>query len=273
MTIRKSLAGLALSVTAAGVAVLGAGCAQSSEPTSTSGASGAPSVPSTGAPAGAGATDQRSALLGSAQRLSQTTYKYRTVAGELTTNGAVDPVNKASSGTVTGTNKGNSLTVDMAAVGTDVWLRLNLGAADQPLGITTNKWLHVDAARLGANSTLPLDPSGGAAVAGAVLAGVVDVHSTDNRHFTGTVDLTKAGSPVTSQLLAQAGAPAKPMPFTADADGQGRLTNVTVDMSSVAAGMQLAISFSDFGTPVTVTRPDAAQVAEAPQSVYTLFGH
>lgn len=272
MTIRNTITGLSLSVTVAVVAALGAGCAQSSPATSTPGASSAPSAPAIGTAAAADA-DHRDALLGSAQRLSQTTYKYRTVAGELTTNGAVDPVNRSSSGTVTGTNKGNSLTVELAAVGTDVWLRLNAGSANQPLGVTTDKWLHVDAARLGANSTLPVDPSGGAAVAAAVLAGVVQVNSTDNRHFTGTVDLSRAGSPVASQLLAQAGATPKPLPFTADADGQGRLTNVTVDLSSVAAGMELAISFSDFGKPVTVTRPDPAQVAEAPQSLYTLFGH
>lgn len=273
MMIRQSIASLALFATVAAVAGLGAGCAQTStSDTSGSGASGAPSV----APTGTGSTAQ-DALLGSVQRLSQTTYRYRSVSGELVANGAADPVAKKSSSKLTGTNKGNLLTIEMASIDTDLWLRLNLGADNSRLGIATDKWLHVDTARLGANSTLPVDPSGGAAIAGGLLAGVVDVQSPDNRHFAGTVDISKAGA-VAAQLLDQAGATPRPVPsaglaFTAEADDQGRLTNLTVDLSSVATGLRLALSFSDFGAPVTVARPDPAEVAEAPASVYNLFGH
>src|SRR5262245_47931430 len=109
--------------------------------------------------ASAGPTAAQGALLASIQQLNQTPYRYHMVSGGLTGDGAADPANKAATVSMTGTDQGNSAKIDMVALNTDFWLKLNLGNANQSMGISTDKWLHIDAARLGAGANLPVDPS------------------------------------------------------------------------------------------------------------------
>jgi hypothetical protein len=266
-TRRLALAGLSALV-AAGLA---GGCAASN--------SGA--QPSTGGSEGPSATDSaagssaaKSALIASIQQLNQTPYRYHTVSGGLSGDGAADPVNKTATVSLTGTSQGNSTKIDMIAVGTDFWLKLNLGNANQSMGISTDKWLHIDAARLGAGANLPADPSGGAATASGLFTGLTNVRQVDSQHFTGSIDLTKVTgvSGVNQDLLSKAGVKATSVPFTATLDSQNRLSDLKVDLSSIDPTLSLEVSYSDYGKPVTVTRPDQASVAEAPDSVYKLFG-
>jgi hypothetical protein len=244
-------------------------------------ASGSGGQPSAGGSAGATATGSaggssaaQSALVASIQQLNQTPYKYHMVSGGLSGDGAADPVNKTATVAMTGTSQGNSAKIDMIAVGTDFWLKLNFGNANQSMGISSDKWLHIDAARLGASANLPVDPSGGAATASGLFTGLTDVRQVDSQHFTGSLDLTKATgvSGINQDLLNKAGVKATSVPFTATLDSQNRLSDLKVDLSSIDPSLALEVSYSDYGSPVTVTKPDPAAVAEAPDSVYKLFG-
>ncbi|HKS99668.1 MAG TPA: hypothetical protein VJT31_09090 [Rugosimonospora sp.] len=264
-TRRLATAGLAL-LASAGFA---AGCA-----TTTNGTA----QPSTGAsdtaPA-SGSSAAKSALVASIGQLTQVPYRYHAVSGGLSGQGAADPADKSATVSMTGTDRGNSATIDMVAVNTDFWLKLNFGNANKSMGISSDKWLHIDAARLGAGANLPVDPSGGAATASGLFSGLTNVQQVDGQHFTGSIDLTKATgvSGVSQDLLNKAGVKATSVPFTASLDSQGRLSDLKVDLSAIDPAQALEVSYSDYGTPVTVTKPDASQVAEAPDSVYRLFGH
>ncbi|OLE22177.1 MAG: hypothetical protein AUG44_25480 [Actinobacteria bacterium 13_1_20CM_3_71_11] len=67
-------------------------------------------------------------------------------------------------------------------------------------------------------------------------------------------------------------ATARRVPFTATVDSQGRLTEVKLDFPAVDPQIPAVTStYSDYGTTVTVTKPDAAQVQEAPDSLYQIF--
>jgi hypothetical protein len=100
------------------------------------------------------------------------------------------------------------------------------------------------------------------------------VQSTATRHFSGTLDLTKG---TTAGMIGQADidrlqSKLKAVPFTATTDTQGRISNLKIDLSTVDPSLASVQSeFSDYGTTVTVNRPDPAQVVEAPDSVYQLF--
>jgi hypothetical protein len=265
LTIRRlAVAGLPL-MFAAGLAVTG--CTATSN-TPQPAASGSPTASSSTVSSAA-----KDTLVASAAQLTQTSYKYKVVSSGLTVNGSADPTKKAAMASLTGTSGSNTLAVDMVTLNTDIWLKLNLGADNKTLGISSDKWTHVDATRLGANPALPVDPQGGAQAANALFAGLTSVQSTDNKNFTGTLDLTKAtgSSAVTADLLSRAGVKANSLPFTATLDDQGRLTDFKVDLSSIDPSLSLETTYSDYGTPVTVTRPDAASVVEAPDSVYQLF--
>ena len=68
------------------------------------------------------------------------------------------------------------------------------------------------------------------------------------------------------------GTKAQAVPFTATVDDQGRLSALKIDLSTVDAALSpVQTTYSDYGTTVTVTRPDPAQTTEAPDSVYQLF--
>lgn len=258
-----ALTGVALVVT--GLAV--AGC-------STTGTSAAPRASSSAVPSGAASSSARDALLASTEALTTTSYHYHLTADSLAGQGAADPASRAATTSLTGTASGATTSIDMVTLGNDIWVRLNLGAQNQALGIASDRWLHIDASRLGDSAQLPVDPAGGAAAARGLLDGVVTVQTTDNKVFTGTLDLTKVTdtAAVTGDLLDRAGVKARALPFTATLDDQGRLSDLTVDLSSVSPSAALAVSFSEYGQPVTVDRPDAASVVEAPDSVYQLFG-
>ena len=149
----------------------------------------------------------------------------------------------------------------------------DFGSANSTLKISTDKWFHIDATKLGANPTLPVDPNGGANTA-ALLKNAVDVKQTDGTHYSGTVDLTggSASTPLGQPDLDRLGQKAKAVPFTATVDSQGRLTEVKLDFPAVDPQIPAVTStYSDYGTTVTVTKPDPAQVQEAPDTLYQIF--
>ncbi len=261
---------IGLSALAAASLALGA-CSTTQGNSTQPSAGGSESSGTGSAPSGSAAA--QSALVASIQQLSQTPYKYHLTAGGLSGDGSADPTTKSATVSMTGTDRGTSTKIDMIAINTDFWLKLNMGNSNQSLGISSDKWLHIDAARLGAGANLPVDPSGGSATASGLLSGVTNVQQVDSQHFTGSIDLTKATgvSGVTQDLLSKAGVKAKSVPFTATLDSQGRLTDLKVDLSSIDPSLALEVSYTDYGTPVTVSRPDQSQVAEAPDSVYQLF--
>jgi hypothetical protein len=262
-TCRPAPVGLAV-LAAAGLAI--AGCTAGSTTSTTPSASPSASATST-APAA------RDALLASIDPLTKTSYKYTLTTGGVTANGANDPVNKKASLALTGQQQSNSVTINVVALNTDVWMKLDFGTNNNSVKIATDKWFHVDATRLGANPNVPVDPNGAANTA-KLLTGAVDVQRSDARHFSGTLDLTKGTS--TAWLgqtgLASASTKAKAVPFTATTDDQGRLRELRIDLSAVDPSLTpVQSTYSDYGTTVTVNRPDPAQVVEAPDTVYDLF--
>ncbi len=248
----------------AGLAI--AGCTTTSTTTTTPSA-----TPSTSATSAAPAA--KDALLASIDPLTKTSYKYTLTTGGLTGQGANDPANKKATLALTGQQQNNSVTINVTAIGTDLWMKLDFGANNNNLKISTDKWFHVDATRLGANPTLPVDPNGAASTAN-LLSGAVDVQRSDQQHFSGTIDLTKAtGTTWLGQSgMSSLGAKAQAVPFTATVDDQNRLTSLKIDLSTVDSALSaVQTTYSDYGTTVTVTRPDQAQTTEAPDSVYQLF--
>jgi hypothetical protein len=249
-----------------------AGCTGSSTPNSTSSAGPSGAAASSAAPA-----SPRDALLNALAPMTKTSYKYTLSSGGLTGQGANDPANKkatlALTGTATNGQQGGSITVNALAIGTDLWLKLDFGSANSTLKISTDKWFHIDATKLGANPTLPVDPNGGANTA-ALLKNAVDVKQTDGTHYSGTVDLTggSTSTPLGQPDIDRLGQKAKAVPFTATLDSQGRLTEVKLDFPAVDPQIPAVTStYSDYGTTVTANRPDPAQVQEAPDSLYQIF--
>jgi hypothetical protein len=259
------LAGAALTAFAAAMLAL-TGCAASGTPSTAAGASGSPSPPASDSAA-------RSAIIASTQALRTTSFTFTLTSAGLTGQGATDPNAKNATLSMNGTVQKTAIKVDLAAIGSQAWAKLDLGGQNGSIGIPT-KWMHVDLARLGAGSGLGVDISGtDPGDTSALFAGVVDAQKIDDRHYQATIDLTKAtGASVDQNAVSKLGGKAKAVPATVTLDNQGRLANLKLDLSTLDSSLSSTeIGYANYGSPVTVTRPAAADVVEAPDTVYNVL--
>jgi hypothetical protein len=263
------LAGLGLATIAA-AAMTVAGCDNGG---STPGAgSSAPATAPSVAPSGSAADPAAvSALSAATAKLGETSFKVTATSGpgfKLT--GAIDPA------------KGVG-TADLAASSTNADLKVKTLLLDQDLyvqipGLTkAGTWTHLDVARLPAGANVGLRPGHVDPVDTANLLGSsTDVHSTGGNSYAGTVDLTKAvGLAGVSQVTVDStGAQAQNVPFTVGVDDQGRLSALTITPPAVNGQktQPIEVLYSDYGSPVTATRPAASEITEAPDSLYSSLG-
>jgi hypothetical protein len=234
----------------------------------------APATAAGSSAAPAPAADARTELTNAFTKLNGTTMSYETLTqtGTLATtklNGASDPSKKASSGKMTITAQGQNINAEVTVLGTDVYLKLGL-----PLpGVDPNKWLYLDGSKtslgkLGLGS--PDDPANVKGLSDAF----VTVERVGTGSYKGTIDMTKRKMPDSgAALIRQMGDAAKAVPFEATVNTDGYLTSVSFTMP--AAGQVPATTakstFSDFGKPVTVTKPADADVQPAPAALLAQF--
>ncbi len=242
-----------------------AGCNVSSSGTG-GGASASASAPSP-TPA-----SPKEVLQASVKQLTLTTYKYTTTSAGLNGQGAADPVGKKVSLSLSGVQSGLQLKLDFLLIGTDLYAKMDIGGKNATVGIPT-KWMHLDQAKVSKDASLGFDPSAGDPTETAgIFAGLVDAQRVDATHYTATFDLTKAtGSSVSADTVKKLGDKAKSVPGTVTLDEQGRLTSLTIDLSPVDPNLSIKNTFSDYGSPVSLSAPAPADTVEAPDAVYKIF--
>jgi hypothetical protein len=259
------LAGAALTAFAAATLAL-AGCSASGLGSPTAGASSSPSPSASDSAA-------RSAIIASTRALGTTSFRFTLTSASLSGHGATDPSAKNSTLSMNGTLQKTAIKVDLAAIGSQAWAKVDLGGQNGSVGLPA-KWMHVDLARLGASSGLGIDLGGtDPRDTSALFAGLVDAQKIDDQHYRATIDLTKAtGASVDQDAISKLGIKAKTVPATVTLDSQGRLANLKLDLSTLDSSLSSTeISYADYGSPVAVTQPATADVVEAPEAVYTFL--
>jgi hypothetical protein len=258
---RLAIAGLAL------VAALGlTGCGPTDDQ----------AKPDTGAPVAADQAkqaDPAAALAAAAQQLSEQSLRFEMeMIGSITASGVADPKAGTAQMSMDMSALGEGNKIELRKVGDDLYMKFS-GAAGQLLGAQSKKpWMHVDAAKLPAGSSFsmmsPDDPAG----TKAMIAAMTKVERVGAHGFRGSLDLAK--SPTYNKkgnLGALTGSTL--VPFTATTDDQGRLVELTLDMSAMApsagpsaapGGRKMKTTYGDFGTKVAVEAPPAAEVGELP---------
>jgi hypothetical protein len=179
--------------------------------------------------------------------------------------GAIDPPNGNGSAQLTASGPNAEVNIKTLLVGKDLYAQVP--------GITkAGTWTHLDVSRLppGANVGLrpdQIDPVNTANLLGAA----TDVHATGASSYAGTLDLTKAAglAGLTQVTIDGYGAAASKVPFAATLDAQGRLDTLTINLPQ---GDPIEVRYAGYGAPVTVTRPAASEITEAPDSFYTSLG-
>jgi hypothetical protein len=263
-TSRASRWGLAL-LTSASLTLAGCGdTARTVGGTAAGGSASASASPSVPSP--------KDAVMASTTVLTQTTYRYTLSSDGLSGTGQADPVASKTSISMQGDEGGTHVRMDIVLIGTQMWLKMDLGAANEAAGIP-RKFMHIEQSKLKNAGAMGFSTHGGdPGESQKLLRGLVDAQRVDANHYRLTLDLTQANaSSVDQKLLAQLGDKAKAVPASATVDDQGRLTGLTVDLSSVDPSATIKIGYTDFGAPVTINPPPRSTVVEAPKNVYAMF--
>ncbi|MGC9666453.1 hypothetical protein ACNTMW_07825 [Planosporangium sp. 12N6] len=255
MRLRTGLAALAL----AGCALLAAGCkAGGTAGPATSASSGAVAA----TPAAAHAADE---VVAAADKLRTTSYTFTITGAGLTMQGAADPPNR-------------TLTMDavmsIKAIMVDGQIYLKFpkdmpGAGAFGGGDT---WLHLDASKFAA-SRLGIQQLGDPGGVYDTVRTATAVEKVADKHYRGTLDYTKTPAfAANSTLRSTLGDSAKAVPFEATVGDDGFLS--TLDTTTTVNGTEVTqhMTFSGFGTKVTVAKPAPAEVTEAPERIYGLLG-
>jgi hypothetical protein len=209
--------------------------------------------------------DALAELTAAAQKLNDDTVTVTLESTGISSTGNLDPQADKATTTMKFTGQGTSSTMEIRAVGEDVYLK----ATGMP-NVDPSKWLHLDVAQLSGTS-FDILPEGDAAGASRFVENMADVQRTGDG-YRGTLDLTKVSgrAGVSVDVL---GGKGNAVPFTATVDEQDRLTGLTIDLSSIDAKLgTIKTTYSGFGEPVTVEAPPAAQTVEAPDSLLRILG-
>jgi hypothetical protein len=216
--------------------------------------------------------DPRLVLVGSTQRLEQESFRFGMSApGLLTATGAVDPATPAGTVTISLTHGGASMDFETIVVGTEMWT--NLGGLGGLLG-AEGQWLHIDRSRLGEDGFAGVEPEQLDLVGAAeLLKSLGTVEQIDEHTFRGEIEVTGESTGFADQLLEQLGTESVTCEFVATVDDQDRLTELVVDLprTDQAPAERLELRYFDFGAPVEVDPPPAAEVTEMPEAFYDMF--
>ncbi|MEV4140298.1 hypothetical protein AB0J72_50075 [Dactylosporangium sp. NPDC049742] len=137
------------------------------------------------------------------------------------------------------------------------------------------KTMHLQIAKLDTKS--PLAMFADVLTPLTLLTGVKDVSLTAPGSFTGTLDLTKAQGTTSGSrkfldyVRSAAAARADTVKFTASVNEQGYLAEFDATLPDIDDGKdgEYDLKFSDFGSPVTITKPTGSKVVEAPAAMYS----
>jgi hypothetical protein len=225
--------------------------------------------------------NSRAAVLDSTEPLGQMTYKYTykytESSASVTGSGVVDPAAKKITESVQSAVKtlqgSATFKLDAIAIGADKWIKLDYGTAEnQTLGVPPTKYMRIDRSKLN-HPDLPFGAGGGdPGDAASLFKGLVDAQRVDNQHYGIKLDLTQTNAAsVPKSVLTTLGDKAKAVPGTVALDDQGRLSEVNVDLSSVDPTSSIKVTYSDYGSAVTVNPPLSSETIDAPKGVYDLL--
>ena len=221
----------------------------------------------TGAPAAAGQGDARAALAAAAQKLGEDSLRFEMgMGGAVSASGEADPQAGNARMSMDLGALGGGDKMELRKVGDDIYLKFG-GAGGLLGGRSDKEWMHADAAAFPAGTK-------------KMITAMTAVERAGANGYRGSLDLAK--SPTYNKKGSLSGLAGNTLvPFTAATDDQGRLVELTLDMSALGAssgagavpgGGKMKTTYSDFGTEVSVAAPPAAAVQEMPSELASMLG-
>ncbi|MEV0131000.1 hypothetical protein AB0H83_21365 [Dactylosporangium sp. NPDC050688] len=266
----KSSTSVLLTLALSGVLTVTGACGDKNDNGDVAATAGAASTSAVASPE----ADAHTELTKAFDKLTRVTVAYTTTtesgaAGTSKLTGFSDPATKASSGSMTITAQAQQITAEVVVVGTDLYLKLGLPIP----GVDPKKWMYVDGSKTSLSKLGLGNPDDPANVKGLADA-IVTVERTGTSAFKGTIDMTKRNLPAASAvLIRQMGDAAKSVPFEATVGAEGYVTSLTVKTPGVGQvpATTATSTFSDFGKPVSISKPASTEVQPAPAALLAQF--
>ncbi|HEX5596423.1 MAG TPA: hypothetical protein VFX61_10450 [Micromonosporaceae bacterium] len=201
------------------------------------------------------ATEQKpiDALLASTQAVTKESFKMKMESSVINAEGAMDLAGEKMSMSMEMGDAGESMSIKMLMLGKDMYMQMAFPGME-------DKWMHLDTSDVKSGSLLDKmrDPAG----VNEFSKTIVEIERDGDRGFKGTMDMAKAAD--ADDETKAMGDKAK-VPFTVRLDDQGRMVEFMLDMTEMSPEFgKLTVTYSDFGAPVTVEKPAADQIVDAP---------
>ena len=277
MTVRRLSAGL---MAAALLTPGAAACTTTGD--GTAGSTAAPSATAS-ATAVEADSDAKQALLNSTREIGNGNFRFRMSGAGSTAEGQVHQPSQSAELRISIGQPTDDLAMalDLVHAKPDSWVKLELsGAAAASVPgrdkLNLGKYQHLDQSRIQGDRNLgfdfdQVDPAGSEVLTQAV----TEVRRTGEGAYAGTIDVSKAAGAgsLDPGLIAALGAQANSVPFTAALDGQGRLTELVLQIPGASGtdAQEIRVTYSDYGNATAANKPPADQVVEAPPELYNLF--
>jgi hypothetical protein len=203
--------------------------------------------------------DATAALVAATRKLQEDSFKATIKMGKTgTMTGVMDPRQKVGEFRMEAEEDGTSFTMEMRLVKGTNYMRIAMPGADLP-GMDGKTWRKMS--NMGGAGTLgAFDPTDTA----RSLESATNVTWAGDDAVTGTIDLGKAGKHLGVGEKELTKLSTKTLPFEAGFDSEGRLTRQKLTMPAVGSepATTMEITYTDFGVPVSVQAPPAAEIAK-----------
>jgi hypothetical protein len=190
--------------------------------------------------------------------------------GSIKLTGSSNPPKKTSTGKTTVINGERQINAEVIVVGTDVYLKVS----DELPNVDPDKWMRVDATKTSLGKLGLGSPDDPANVKGFTDA-IVTAEKTGPGAYKGTIDATRRPLPASAAaLVQQLGDAAKSVAFEATVGSDGYPTMLKVSLPAVGRTIPPTTNtstFKDFGKAVTISKPAAAKVVQAPASLLSQY--
>lgn len=259
---RAAVIGLAV---ATSVAFASAGCGTKPDPPAGTGSRTSSPTPAQLSP--------KEALLAAVKPLTTTTFKAKAnFGGGATGEAAVDPVAKSGTQKISLAAGTVSLVAEQVTVGGQAYVKATFKNFPNAPTLPTG-WMSIDLAKVKDKSDYDLSDPDPSELAGELFQGLGTVERSGDRGFKGTLDLTKAKKSglVNEDTVDALKDKAAAVPFEAAVDDKGRIAQFKIMVPAVgtSAAETWDVTYSDWGTAVTVTKP--ASSVPAPAAFYAFF--
>ncbi|MFJ8576992.1 hypothetical protein [Micromonospora sp. NPDC093277] len=224
--------------------------------------------------------DPKEALLASTKELQQGNFTFTIKGADINGSGTVHLPSKSADMKMDTTSAELSMTMHLVFIDNDSWVNLELGGEMAELvpgfKATKGKYQHLDRSKLDGVKELSFDFADvDPASSEKMIKAITDVKQTGDGTYAGTVDATKAADSdlLDEDTVKSLGAQASALPFTAKVDGQGRLTELAVEVPAAgsAEAQTVTVTYADYGSATAPKAPPAGQVVEASEQLYEMF--